>query len=236
MRKRHSSNTNLKLHYESVWEGLPALARPDRPLAVNYLKSIRSTLDRALNEHPRTCVIHFVARLPYGWSGPKGGQASGFINSLRSQIRCDSKRKRGQGKRVHDCHVRMIWCREFGGEGQPHYHIAIMVNRDAYSALGRILGQQEPDFPWWLAEEQTVSNMAERIQRAWGRTLGLTGSQGIGLVHFPDSPVQLISKGSSMYTAQYHEVFRRMSYLAKVDTKLYDDGFRNFGCSQRGGE
>ena len=78
--------------------------------------------------------------------------------------------------------------------------------------------------------------MAERIQRAWGRTLGLTGSQGIGLVHFPDSPVQLISKGSSMYTAQYHEVFRRMSYLAKVDTKLYDDGFRNFGCSQRGGE
>ena len=39
-----------------------------------------------------------------------------------------------------------------------------------------------------------------------------------------------------MYTAQYQGVFRRMSYLAKVDTKLYDDGFRNFGCSQRGGE
>ena len=35
-----------------------------------------------------------------------------------------------------------------------------------------------------------------------------------------------------MYTAQYHEVFRRMSYLAKVETKLYDDGHRNFGCSQ----
>ena len=130
MKKRHSSNTNLQLHYEPVWEGLPVLARPDRPLAVNYLKPIRSTLDRALNEHPRTCVIHFVARLPYGWSGPKGGLASGFIKSLRSQIRCDLKRKRGQGKRVHDCQVRMIWCREFGGEGQPHYHIAIMV-RDA---------------------------------------------------------------------------------------------------------
>tara|TARA_B100000676_G_scaffold313222_1_gene392433 strand:- start:2192 stop:2902 length:711 start_codon:yes stop_codon:yes gene_type:complete len=236
MRKRHSSNTNLKLYYQATWEGLPVLARPDRPLAENYLTSIRDTLDLAITEHPRTCVIHFVARLPYGWHGPYGGQANGFIKSLRSQISCDLKRKRGQGKRVHDCRVRMVWCREFGGEGQPHYHIAIMVNRDAYSALGRIAGQAEPDTPWWLAEEQAVSNMAERIQRAWSRALGLTGSQGVGLVHFPDNAVQLISEGSSMYTAQYQEVFRRMSYLAKVESKLYDDGYRNFGCSQDRGE
>lgn len=52
----------------------------------------------------------------------------------------------------------MIWCREFGGEGQPHYHIAIMVNRDAYSALGRILGQQEPDFPGgWRKNKQLAT-------------------------------------------------------------------------------
>jgi len=233
MKKRHSSNTNLKLHYQATWEGLPVLARPDRPLAVNYLKSIRFALDRALNEHPRTCVIHFVARLPYGWNGPLGGQSNGFISSLRSQIRCDLKRKRGQGKRVHDCRVRMVWCREFGGEGQPHYHIAIMVNRDAYSALGRIAGQVEPDAPWWLEEREAGSNMAERIQRAWCSALGLTERQGMSLVHFPDNSVQSITGSPVVVTTDYAEVFKRLSYLAKVETKLYDDGHRNFGRSQR---
>jgi protein GP2 len=231
MNKRHPDNTNLSLHYDSTWEGLPVLARPDRPLAVNYLESSRSVLDRALAEHPRTCVIHLVARLPYGWQGPSGGLANRFIKSLRSQIRFDLQRKRRQGKRVHACHVRLIWCREFGAEGQPHYHIAVLVNRDAYSALGRIAGQPEPDYPWWLEEEQAVANMAERIQRAWCSALGLTKGQGAGLVHFPRNPVQLISKESSMFAEQYKEVFKRLSYLAKVQTKLYEDGHRNFGYS-----
>lgn len=231
MKKRHSDNTNITLHYDATWEGLPVLARPDRPLAVNYLEPTRSVLDRGLAEHPRTCVIHIVARLPYGWQGPSGGLANRFIKSLRSQIKCDLERKRRQGKRVHDCHVRLIWCREFGVEGQPHYHMVILVNRDAYSALGRIAGQPEPDYPWWLEEEQAVVNMAERIQRAWCSALSIFGRQGAGLVHFPRNAVQLIDRGSPMFSVQYAEVFKRLSYMAKVETKLYDDGCRNFGYS-----
>ncbi|MDF1822240.1 MAG: inovirus Gp2 family protein [Alcanivoracaceae bacterium] len=229
MKKRHPDNTNITLHYDATWEGLPVLARPDRALAVNYLGPTRSVLDRALAEHPRTCVIHFVARLPYGWRGPSGGLANRFIRSLRSQIRFDLQRKRRQGRRVHDCRVRHIWCREFGVEGQPHYHMAILVNRDAYSALGRIAGQPEPDYPWWLEEEEVVANMAGRIQRAWCSALGITALEGAGLVHFPQKAVQLIARGSPMFTEQYARVFRRLSYMAKVETKLYDDGRRNFG-------
>jgi len=231
MHKRHPENTNLKLHYDAIWEGLPVLARMDRPLVVNYLEAIRSVLDRALAEHPRTCVIHIVARLPYGWQGSFGGLSNRLIKSLRSQIKFDLQRKRRLGKRVHDCHVRLIWCREFGVEGQPHYHIAILVNRDAYSVLGRLGGQPEPDYPWWLEEEQAVANMAERIQRAWCSALGLTKAQGVGLVHFPDNAVQLISRGSPVFTVQYEEVFKRLSYMTKAETKLYDDGHRNFGYS-----
>ena len=232
MKRRHSDNINLKLHYASTWEGLEVLAKPDRPLAVNYLKPSRSVLDLALAEHPRTCVIHAVCRLPYGWKGPSGGMANRFIKSLRSQIKFDLQRKRRQGKRVHRCHVRHIWCREFGGDGQAHYHIAILVNRDAYSVLGRIDGEPEPDYPWWLEEEQAVNNMAERIQRAWCSALGISARQGIGLVHFPRHAVQLISKESPVFALQYAEVFKRISYLTKVETKLYDDGHRNFGYSR----
>ncbi|WP_082027639.1 inovirus Gp2 family protein [Isoalcanivorax pacificus] len=231
MNKRHPENTNLKLHYDATWEGLPVLARPERPLVVNYLETSRSVLDRALTEHPRTCVMHILPRLPYGWQGPSGGLANRFIKSLRSQIKFDLQRKRRQGKRVHDCHVRLIWCREFGKEGQPHYHMAVLVNRDAYSVLGRIAGQPEPDYPWWMEEEQAVVNMAERIQRAWCSALGISDRQGVGLVQIPANPVQLVATGSPMFKVQYEEVFKRISYMAKADTKLYDDGHRNFGYS-----
>lgn len=232
MRKRHPENTNIKLHYEPVWEGLPVLARPDQPLSQSYLSAVRSTLDQALQEHPRTCVMHFIARLPYGWQGPLGGLADRFIQSLRAQIEADLKRKQRAGKRVHDCRVRQIWCREFSETGQPHYHIAILVNRDAYSVLGKVGGGHEPDYPWWMEEEQAVVNMAERIQRAWSRALQISPVHGRPLIHFPDNAIQLVSKNSSSFLDSYKAVFRRLSYLTKVNTKVYEDGYRNFGCSR----
>lgn len=232
MRRRHPDNTNLKLYYEPVWRGLPVLARPNQALAENYLESIKSTLDRALEQHPRTCVIHFTARLPYGWQDPSGGLADRFIASLRAQIEADLNRKRRQGKRVHDCRVRQVWCREFGDGGQPHYHVAVMVNRDAYCTLGKFGTQPEPDYPWWLGEEQAVPNMAERILRAWSRALHLTLEQGRGLVHFPRNAVHLVSGRQDLNIEEFHAVFRRLSYLAKVNTKIYEDGYRNFGASR----
>ena len=232
MRKRHPENTNLKLHYTPEWNGLPVLARPDQPLTENYLTAVRDLMDRALAQHPRTCVMHFTARLPYGWQGPRGGLADRFIASLRSQIDADLRRKSKQGKRTHECRVRQVWCREFSEEGQPHYHIAILVNRDAYSVLGRVAGSQEVDCPWWLWEEEAVANMAERIQRAWCRVLQLTSQQGRALVHFPRNAVQLMSRSEPSFPDQYQAVFRRLSYLAKVNTKLYEDGYKNFGCSR----
>lgn len=232
MRKRHPENTNIKLHYSPIWEGLSVLARPDQPLSQSYLSALRSTLNQALQEHPRTCVMHFIARLPCGWQGPFGGLADRFIQSLRAQIEADLKRKRRQGKRVHDCHVRMIWCREFGVEGQPHYHIAILVNRDAYSVLGKVGGRHEPDYPWWLEEDEAAVNMAERIQRAWSRGLQISPVLGRPLIHFPDNAVQLVSRNSPSFLDSYRAVFRRLSYLTKVNTKVYEDGYKNFGCSR----
>ena len=73
--------------------------------------------------------------------------------------------------------------------------------------------------------------MAERIHRAWCSALGISERQGAGLVQIPANPVQLVAMGSPMFTVQYEEVFKRMSYMAKVETKLYDDGHRNFGYS-----
>lgn len=232
MRKRHPDNPNLRLHHEPEWQGLPTLAKSSGPMVENYLESIRSTLDKAVNQYPRTAVFHVIARLPRGYSGTLEGLPERFIASLREQIQADLKRKGRTGKRVHDCHARMLWCREQKSSPRPHYHIAVLVNRDAYASLGRIQGRPDMDTPWWLVEEEGAVNMAHRIQRAWESAIGFDPGTGHGLVGFPPRPVQLVNANQSDFGEQYAAVFRRLSYLAKAETKVYGHRGRNFGYSR----
>ncbi|CDT35894.1 inovirus-type Gp2 protein [Vibrio crassostreae] len=63
-----------------------------------------------------------------------------------------------------------------------------------------------------------------------------------GLVEFPGKPIMLNVQdipATEQYcrylkrkVSVYESVFYWMSYLAKVDTKQYGNGFRSYGCSQ----
>lgn len=232
-RQRHQFNSNLHLHHDTQWNNLPVLDK-FLPLSENYLQRIHDTLSHCVSEYPRTCAIRFDLRFPEGWPPYDTKVISRFIDSLKEQIAADLARKHREGKRVSDTRLRYVWVKERDSALNWHYHVAIFINRDAYFTLGKIrsqLGFGWEDFPHCV-EAVTGVNMADRIVRAWASALGCYPEEVYRAVHFPKNCVYKIDRNSLDYNDQFQEVFRRLSYFAKADTKHYDDGSNWFGCSR----
>ncbi len=190
------------------------------PLNPFYLERLLSVIDRALIDHPRTLAIRCDLRLPEGYGDVGSDLMTKFFESLKAQIRADLLRRAAEGKRVHECNVRYAWVRERCNSDSPHFHIVIFLNHDTYYTLGK------------YADEQG-RNMATRIWKAWSSALRRLPEESNGLVHFPNNPTYRLNVNSPEFWSLKAELFRRLSYFAKLETKEYGTGSRSFGCSQR---
>lgn len=195
----------------------------------SYVKRIQDTINKALNEYPRVMVLRVDLRLPEIETGSyknDSGIVTRFAVSLKAQIEADLLKKCNAGKRVHSCHVRHIWVREFNEYGKKHYHVALLFNREAYAYPGS----------YTSTDGNYTHNLAMMIMEAWVRALGLNTvvnhQQYYPLVEFPASCYYHLSKNHSDYTAQLSNVTDRLYYLAKDYSKDNSDSQRNFGCSQ----
>ncbi|HHQ4530559.1 TPA: inovirus Gp2 family protein [Aeromonas hydrophila] len=140
-----------------------------------------------------------------------------FVESLKSQLREVSKRKR---RRYISSEVRYIWVREQDAGDHPHYHLVLLFNKDRYTTLGNYT---KPD----------AINMATRVQKAWCSALGLPFPEYVGLIHFPKNCEYILDRREALFRSPgYMKFLRRIAYFSKVRTKLVGDGQRNFGCSQ----
>lgn len=223
----HPYNHNLTVYSNEVWwNNHPVLQKPSG-LIEQYLQSIKQTLDRACTEYTRLSVMRFDLRFPQTLDHRDDQAISRFVDALKAKIHADQRRKQAQGKRVYPCNLRYVWVKEKVSSEAFHYHMAIMLNRDAYFTLGDYATAVHPDAPTRLPE-----NMAERILSAWASALGMSMEHVVGLVHFPANPVYSLDRNDMAFTDQYNAVFRRLSYFAKVETKQYGDRSRHFGCSR----
>ncbi|MAD75682.1 MAG: hypothetical protein CML20_13000 [Rheinheimera sp.] len=188
------------------------------PLSPYYLHRILTIVDRALADHPRTLAIRFDLHLPCGYGDVGSDLMTKFVESLKAQIKADLHRRAAQGKRVHHCNMRYIWARERADSDSPHFHVVILLNHDSYHTLGVYVDDQ-------------ARNMASRIRKAWASTLRRLPEEILGLVHFPANPTYSVNVNSPDFWAMKTDLFRRLSYFAKLDTKEYGIHSRSFGCS-----
>ncbi len=227
---RHPANTNLHLHYDDTFESF-RLMRDKGPFIREYLSDLKHTIDLALAEYPRVLAFRVDLRLPQGVELPDYAYTNQVISRLFESF---TKRIQYHQKRVAErgcsrgCKVRYVWSREIGQEGKQHYHVLILLNRDAYYTLGR-LGSER-------------ANMISRIEQSWASALGLSMYEVDGLVHIPDNPTYRIDRqprkrrvsGSDckVLVDELPDLFHRASYLCKVATKSYGDRQRGFGTSR----
>ena len=230
----HPHNHNLTVYSkESWWNNHPVLQKP-LGLVEQYLRRIQQTLDHACTEYTRLSVMRFDLHFPQNLHCRDDQAISRFVDALKAKIRADQQRKQAQGKRAYPCNLYYVWAKERVSSEACHYHMAIMLNRDAYFTLGNYTAAaccNDPDMPvdHW---QEPPENMAGRILSAWASALGMSMAHMVGLVHFPDNPVYSLNRNDMAFTDQYNAVFRRLSYFAKVESKQYGDRSRHFGCSR----
>ncbi|RQW27277.1 inovirus Gp2 family protein [Rhodobacteraceae bacterium CH30] len=215
---RHPSNTNLTLHYEYTYKGLP-IQTEKGPFIRNYLERLHQTMTYSLNQYPRTFAFRVDLRLPTGIlihdSLMTNMAMERFIESFKAKIRHNRHKARQERPYAHDSKVRYVWAREFSEQGNPHYHIAILLNNDAFCALGSFYSESR--------------NMFNRLEEAWASALCLPVGEMRGLVEIPRNACYRLLHDDRDSLADF---FYRTSYLCKADTKIYGDGSHGFGASR----
>ncbi|WP_043500459.1 inovirus Gp2 family protein, partial [Pseudomonas aeruginosa] len=223
---RHPDNPNLHLHYGDTFEGFPIQSEVG-PFIREYLSDLQRTIDLALAEYPRVLAYRVDLRLPQGVELPDFAYTnqviSRFFESFTKKIQYHQERVAERGY-SRGCKVRYVWSREIGQGGRQHYHLLILLNRDAYYTLG-------------LLSSERV-NMISRIEESWASALGLLMSEVDGLVHIPENPTYRIDRHPRMRKVAWSEhkvlvdelpdLFYRASYLCKKATKSYGDRQRGF--------
>lgn len=218
---RHPDNPNLHLHYGDTFEGFPIQSEVG-PFIREYLSDLQRTIDLALAEYPRVLAYRVDLRLPQGVELPDFAYTnqviSRFFESFTKKIQYHQEQV-AERSYSRGCKVRYVWSREVGQAGRQHYHLLILLNRDAYYTIGR------------LGSDRV--NMISRIEESWAGALGLPVEQVRGLMHIPkDAEYRIDREIRRDGVGELPELFCRASYLCKVATKSYGSRQRGFGTSR----
>lgn len=215
--KRHPKNNNLKLFFGEAYEGFDVLQQRG-PLVEEYLSRALYVARLALLKHPRTFAFRVDLRFPSDWDF---GDSSGneplerFFASLKAKILHNRKLRAEESEHAHSTALSYIWCREIGEHGVPHYHLVILLNRDAFFKLGKFkLGRK---------------NLFNLLVEAWASALGLLAKEAFGLVHIPENHAYKLTSDDR---DTFNDFFYRVSYLCKAETKHFGDGVHSFGTSR----
>jgi len=184
------------------------------PLAAEHLAALKSTIDTALLCHPRVFAFRVDLRYPPAWNHGEdpGADVSRLFAAFKGRIKSSLVSRAS----VHGSSVHYVWCREETVPGLPHFHVLILLNRDAFFTLGSFeLGRM---------------NMFNRLVDSWASALGLPSLQAHPLVHIPENPSYEVRRDEP---ASIAALFYRCSYLCKIDTKPFGTGCRTFGTSRR---
>lgn len=214
------TNRNLTIVQGSQWNERPLLTNSDGFIE-QYLQRIWQTLQSASNESSRVCVMLGYLRYPNPDKTPPlnarfdHAAISRFTASLKAQLDADVQRKAKVG-RVHPHRGQYIWTKEQDLSVNPHFNVALIVNRDAYFTFGNFNTEH-----FDLRIEGPAQNMYERFCRAWGSALNIYPEEAKALIHIPDNAVYYIDRNSLQYQDQLNEVFKRLSYFSKLDSKIF---------------
>lgn len=197
---------------------------------MSYVELYRSIINRSLslitNRHQRVAAFrvdtHFPGIVDNGdniccFHSLEPGEISRMCKSMEAKLIADIQRKEREGKRVYRGTVIIIWAREFSLSGKYHYHLCLLFNKDAYYHLG--------DYE----QENTLRAM---ITGAWYSAMGLQLDDHPGLVHFPENCRYVLNSSHLDFQENYQELLNRLDYLAKIETKIFGEGYRNFGSYQ----
>ncbi|WP_417534311.1 inovirus Gp2 family protein [Marinobacterium stanieri] len=212
-------NPNLTLFTHSLFRGLPVQASEVYPCVLEYLESAWQVLERTKQEYNRIYAVRLELLYPANTkaAGTEDNQVmERFKKALDYRIQHRSARQYRAGKRAHPCRARIIWAREQHNSFNPHYHVVLLLNRDRYFRMGRY--------------DRNADNLYALVHAAWSSAIARQTEGVEGVIHVPDNAGYYLLS-SDGYAAE-PELFKRISYLCKVKTKVYGERYHGFGVSR----
>lgn len=187
------------------------------PLVHDYLLDLEDCITHALNDYSSVFVLRIDLKLPpLEVKTRQDRLIERFTASLSSKIRFHQRRSNHEGKRTHPTKLRYVWCKETSNSDKTHFHMALLLNKQAYWRVG--------------AYTYELDNLYSLIINAWLSALGLAPEpKHKYLVHFTKNGEYIMRRDDKQ---SIDDVFHRLSYLCKLDTKPHDAYKRNFGCSR----
>ncbi|ETS33421.1 hypothetical protein BB987_12375 [Photorhabdus temperata] len=191
------------------------------------LDQMIGVIDNANNEFSSIMALRVDLHYPKIWDrgdtpscfpNLEPGAISRFINSLHEILEANEWRRERNGVRVHPNTLRSMWAKEFSESGKCHFHICLVFNKQAY---------------YYLGDGKSEDSLKGMITKAWYSALNLKLDDCPALVHFPENCKYVLDKYSPDYLYNYGMLFVRLDYLTKLESKIYEKGERNFGCSRK---
>lgn len=214
MNTRLPLNPNETRYTQSSYRGLPVIDYRG-PLVERYLANTYQTIESALAQYPRIFATRFDLTFPMDMQNCPSNTISRFIEYFKESVR---SYLRARGEPASKCNPRFIWAKERNISMNCHYHVLFILNKDVFHRSGRLISENV--------------NTISRIESAWAKALGIPIEKSSGLVEFPKNGDYRVDRNSLDFYPRLADLFYRASYLAKEDTKLYEDGSRYFSCSQ----
>lgn len=220
MSKRVSGQYHLTQHTCSIYNALPLINCSDG-FVEEYLEKLSCTIMRSVQTYSKVFAVRVDLRFPqyyapYDMKTFSNEYLRRFIKVLRDRLQRYKAGKQQSGQRVHNLKFEYVWAREYGpSSDRPHFHLLLLFNGHAFNSLGQFSNDHE--------------SLYNRIGESWGEALGVHVAEGRKFTHFPEIGQYLIDSKNYDHIAQ---LFHRTSYLAKVDTKNFHDGFHVFGASR----
>jgi hypothetical protein len=171
------------------------------------LQSIEHLMQHMTQRHGKVFFTMFVLKYPANsaFQYPNDNALlSRFIEAL--MLNC---RRRGYDPKY-------LWVREYSSNGQPHYHIMILLNSDV---------------------TQNAHGILSKATELWQGCLGVENASGLVHLCLADEHDRYggvkIIRNSPDFQQVYGQCFERASYLAKTYSKGNSPAYVNgFGCSR----
>lgn len=225
---KHPTNKNLTIIKSTTFRNLP-LGRPQYKGSFEFIEEYLDTnlkvMDNALQTHARTLAVRVDLHLPKQESGNSSfnnfqeASVTRFIKSLKSKIGNHIARTRRNGNSTHRSGVQYIWTCEQGVTGEDHYHLVLFFNNDTFRHPGVKRTGQEP------------SKLISMIIGAWGSALKVDSDTAWNLVTIPPGASYLLGN-TFKHDDTYCLLFQRLSYFAKVKSKVYKENRNSYGSSR----
>lgn len=215
---------------------IAALPKSYGQIDANYFEELIDVIQFAQCRHPRLTAIrvdlHYPASLlsndmPRMSLVDQSDKITRFFKSLRAKLSALAERKQKAGLRLYSHDLHYVWVREQCASESPHYHILLLLNKDAFYHLG---------------EYTNPDSLAGLIIQAWASAWGLHARLAgydtdlalfAKVVHFPNNGIYYLNVNHPVarYEHDWMELVKRVGYLAKTATKDIQSGWRSFGSS-----